>query len=73
MKLPLPLQPLPASAYSLFVGVDSAARAAVAAWILPGEMITRPITTRAKSHRLCLPARTPAHHGSSASPHADRA
>lgn len=44
MKLPPPLQPLPASAYSLFVGVDIAAQTAVAAWIVPGEPVTRPIT-----------------------------
>jgi transposase len=44
MKPPSPLQPLPASAYRLFVGVDIAAQTAVAAWISPGEPITRPIT-----------------------------
>lgn len=44
MKQPPSLQPLPASAYRLFVGVDIAAQTAVAAWILPGEPITRPIT-----------------------------
>jgi transposase len=38
------LQPLPASTYRLFVGVDIAARTAVAAWIVPGEPVTRPIT-----------------------------
>jgi len=38
------LQPLSACAYRLFVGVDSAAQTAVAAWIVPGEPITRPIT-----------------------------
>ena len=44
MKLPPPLQPLPASAYSLFVGVDIAAQTAVVAWIVPGKPVTRPIT-----------------------------
>jgi len=39
------LQPLSACAYRLFVGVDSAAQTAVAAWIVPGEPITRPITS----------------------------
>lgn len=44
MKHPPSLQPLPASAYRLFVGVDIAARTAVAAWILPGKPITCPRT-----------------------------
>jgi transposase len=44
MKLPPPLQPLPVSAYRLFIGVDSAAQTAVAAWIVPGKSVTRPIT-----------------------------
>ena len=44
MKRPPALQPLPASADRLFVGVDIAARTAVAAWIVPGEPVTRPIT-----------------------------
>jgi transposase len=39
-----PLQPLPACAYRLFVGVDIAALTAVAAWIVPGEPVTCPIT-----------------------------
>ena len=44
MKLPATLQPLPATAYSLFVGIDIAAQTAVAAWIVPGEPVTRPIS-----------------------------
>jgi len=49
IKHPPQLQPLPASAYSLFVGVDIAARTAVAAWIVPGEPVTRPITIEQSS------------------------
>ena len=43
MKRPPSLQPLPASASRLFVGVDISAQTAVVAWIVPGEPVTHPI------------------------------
>lgn len=45
MKTPTALfLPRTSSSYQVFVGVDSAAKTAMAAWLCPGEPISRPIS-----------------------------